>query len=194
MPFFFVRSLTMSKTKRLCICAICIALCCILPQAFHAVALGSAFSPIHIPVLLCGLLCGWFYGLICGVIGPVFSCLFTGMPSAAMLVSMIPELCVYGAVCGLMMKWVRTGKLYADLYLALIPAMLLGRVAGGIVRAITYLSSAEGYSVALWTTSYVVGTLPGIILHLIVIPVLVLVLMKARLVPDRYPKVVTADG
>lgn len=189
-PFLFVRSFAMSKTKQLCTCAICAALCYVLPQAFHAFALGTVFSPMHIPVLLCGLICGWPYGLLCGIVGPILSSLLSGMPGAAMLVSMIPELCAYGVFCGLLMKWIHTGRVYADLYLSLIPAMLLGRVVGGIVRAITYLSSAEAYSVALWASSYVAGTLPGIILHLIVIPVLVLVLTKAKLVPERYPKVV----
>ena len=176
----------MSKTKQLCICAICTALCCVLPQAFHTLALGSAFSPMHLPVLLCGLITGWPYGFLCGLVGPVLSCLLSGMPSAAMLVSLIPELCVYGICSSLLMKYIRTGRLYADFYLSMIPAMILGRVVGGLVRALTYLSSAESYSMALWTSSYVIGTLPGIILHLIAVPILVLILMKAKLIPERY--------
>ena len=75
----------MSNVKKICICAFCIALCCVLPPAFHAVGLGAVFSPMHLPVLLCGLLCGWPYGAFCGVAGPLLSCLTTGMPSAARL-------------------------------------------------------------------------------------------------------------
>lgn len=178
----------MSTLKKICLCAICTALCYVLPIAFHPLATGSLLSPMHIPVLLCGLLCGWPYGLFCGAAGPVLSSLLTGMPPAAVLVAMIPELCVYGASCGLLMKWVRTGKLTADLYLSLVPAMLLGRVVGGAVQAVVYLSSARTYSVALWASSYVVGTLPGIILHLILLPAVVVLLMKARLIPARYPQ------
>lgn len=177
----------MSKTKKLCICAICAALCYALPLAFHALALGTAFSPIHIPVLLCGLICGWPYGLLCGVVGPILSSLLSGMPPAAMLVSMIPELSVYGALCGLLMQRPRTGKLYADLYLSLIPAMLLGRVAGGLASALVYLSTAQAYSLSLWAGSYLIGTLPGAALQLAVLPALVLILTKARLIPERYP-------
>ena len=178
----------MSTIKKICLCAICTALCYVLPLALHPFAVGTLLSPMHIPVLLCGLICGWPYGLFCGAAGPILSSLLSGMPPAAMLVSMIPELCAYGFFCGLLMKLIRTGHVYADLYLSLIPAMLLGRVVGGVVRAIVYLSSAQTYSVALWASSYLVGTLPGIIVHLILLPVVVLVLMKARLIPARYPK------
>ncbi len=176
----------MSSVKKVCICSICIALCCVLPAAFHAVALGAAFSPLHLPVLLCGLLCGWPYGAFCGIAGPVLSCLVTGMPSAVRLIYMVPELCAYGLFSGFLFHVIRTGRLYGDLYLALVPAMLLGRVAGGAARALFSLYNAEGYSLALWAGSYLVETLPGAILHLAVLPVLVLLLMKARLVPARY--------
>lgn len=176
----------MRKTKKLCICAVCIALCCVLPLAFHSLVLGSALSPLHIPVLLCGLLCGWPYGLVCGAVGPVLSSLISGMPPAAMLIPMIPELCAYGVVSGLLYRFVRTGHTGADLYLSLLSAMLLGRVVGGGVQAVYYLSSAREYSVALWASSYLLGTLPGAVLHLTIIPALVLVLTHAGLIPERY--------
>ena len=48
----------MKKTvnaKNLAFCALCIALCVVLPMAFHAIAnAGMIFLPMHIPVLLCG--------------------------------------------------------------------------------------------------------------------------------------------
>lgn len=181
---------TKISVKNICICAICIALCYVLPIALHAVGLGSSLSPMHIPVLLCGLICGGFYGGICGLVGPVLSSLLSGMPPAMMLVSMIPELVVYGVVSGLLMKWVRTGKLYLDLYIALVPAMVLGRIMGGIAKAlmITFLSTGEVYSIAIWASSYFVGTLPGIAVHLVLLPILVTTLMKAGVLPARYPK------
>ena len=47
----------MKKTfsaKNLAFCALCIALCVVLPMAFHAIAnAGPIFLPMHIPVLLC---------------------------------------------------------------------------------------------------------------------------------------------
>ena len=45
-----------SHTKNLVLTAFCIALCIVLPMAFHAIGAGATFLPMHIPVLLCGLL------------------------------------------------------------------------------------------------------------------------------------------
>ena len=108
------------------------------------------------------------------------------------LVSMIPELLVYGLVCGLMMKIVRTGKLIADLYLALIPAMILGRVVGGIAKAlfITLMATGEAYGIGIWAASYFVGSFPGIVCHLILIPTLIAILMRAKVIPSRYGQTV----
>lgn len=177
----------MSHVKKICVCAICTAMCYVLPLAFHALALGTALSPMHLPVLLCGLICGWPYGAFCGIVGPVLSSVLSNMPPAPMLVSMLPELCAYGLFSGLLMKLVRTGRTAADLYLSLIPAMALGRIVGGIAQAAFYLSSARPYSIAIWAGAYVVGTLPAIVLQLILLPALVMVLVRAGLIPARYP-------
>lgn len=183
----------MSSVKKLCICALCVALCVAMPQAFHLAGLGNAFSPMHLPVLLCGLVCGWPYGAVCGVAGPLLSSALTSMPPAAGLVGMVPELCAYGLFSGLLLKLIRTGKTFADLYLALVPAMLLGRVAGGVAKAVTFLAQAKGYSIAAWVSSYLVGTLPAIVMQLIVLPALVVLLMRAGAIPPRYPKTAAAE-
>lgn len=51
----------LSATKKLVFCAICVALCVVLPMAFHALGSGTVFLPMHVPVLLCGLVCTWPY-------------------------------------------------------------------------------------------------------------------------------------
>ena len=178
----------MSSVKCISICAMCVALCYVLPIAFHASGLGSALSPMHIPVLLCGLLCGGWYGLLCGLLGPVVSSLLSGMPPVLMLFRMVPELCVYGLACGLAMKYIRVGNLAGDVYISMVIAMVAGRIAGGIATAIFYTVTSGVYSFALWAASYFVESLPGIAAHLIFVPVLVFTLEKARLIPVRYPK------
>jgi len=181
----------MSKIKKICICAICIALCYVLPIALHSFGLGSILSPMHIPVLLCGLVCGGFYGVFCGIAGPIVSSILSGMPPVTMLFSMIPELVVYGLVTGLLMKWVRTGKLLPDVYVSMAAAMVLGRIVGGIAKALFIAINATGdaFTLGIWATSYFVGTLPGIMVHLILVPLLVTVLMKTKVIPARYSKV-----
>ena len=176
----------MSSVKKATVTALCIALCAVLPLAFHALGLGNAFSPMHIPVLLCGLVCGPAYGAFCGLAGPVISCLTTSMPSAAQLVYFLPELAAYGLLSGLFYRLIHTGRGLLDLYLALIPAMALGRVIGGAAQALFYLASARQWSIGLWAGAYFVGSLPGIVLHLIAVPALAAVLERARLIPRRY--------
>lgn len=178
----------MSSVKCISICAMCIALCYVLPIAFHAIGLGSALSPMHIPVLLCGLLCGGWYGLICGILGPIVSSLLSGMPPVLMLFRMVPELCVYGLACGLSMRYIRMGNLAGDVYISMAIAMVAGRIVGGIATAIFYVVTSGVYSVVLWATSYFVESLPGIVAHLIFVPVLVFTLERARLIPARYQK------
>lgn len=179
----------MSPIKKMCICAICIALCYVLPVAFHTFNIGREFSPMHFPVLLCGLLLGPWYGLACGIIGPVLSS-FSGMPPLPQLLHMVPELCVYGLVAGLMMNLVRTKKLTADLYISLAVAMLAGRIAGGIAQVLEVwlLSTVETFSIPIWLTSYFVVTLPGTVAQLAVLPILVIMLQKTKLIPARYQK------
>lgn len=175
----------MSTIKRASITAVCIALCYVLPLLFHILNIGSVFSPMHIPVLICGLICGSGYGMFCGIAGPVLSCVLSGMPTAIKLIYFVPELAVYGLIAGLMMQYVRTGKLLPDLYISLITAMIVGRIVGGIAQALFYVGSGESFTIAAIATGYFVTTLPGIICHLIIIPLLVTVLMKAKLIPKR---------
>ncbi|MDD4080842.1 MAG: ECF transporter S component [Eubacteriales bacterium] len=178
--------LNKSGVLPLAITGVFIALCVVLPLAFHAIPnAGSIFSPMHIPVLLCGLICGWPYGLACGVLGPVLASLITGMPPQAFLLPMVVELAVYGLVTGLMIRLVRTGSAYKDLYISLVSAMLLGRVVAGLARGLIF---APGQlTIAAWASGYFVTSLPGIAIHLALIPALVFALMKARLIPARYP-------
>jgi LytS/YehU family sensor histidine kinase len=176
----------MSYVKRSIITATCIALCPILPMAFHSIQnAGSIFSPMHIPVLLCGLICGPGFGLLCGLAGPLLSTIFTGMPPTAYLPPMMIELAVYGLVGGLMINLIRTRKLYVDLYSSLIIAMIAGRIVAGVAKALIFVPG--GYSMTAWITSYFVTCWPGLVMHLILVPMIVLALMKARIIPERYP-------
>ena len=178
--------MTMSASKRTTLCAVCIALCYVLPIAFHAVGLGSVLSPMHIPVLLCGLICGGGAGLICGLVGPVLSSLLSGMPPMMMLVRMIPELGVYGLVAGIVMKKLHTGSNAKDVYISLVAAMIVGRIVGGIATAVFFAVTSGVYSLGLWFTSYFIESVPAIAIHLVLVPILVFSLQKARLIPNRY--------
>ena len=179
-----------SYVKKMVFAAVCIALCVVLPIAFHAIPnAGTVFLPMHIPVLLCGLACGWPFGLVTGLLGPLLSSVITGMPPAAMLPSMMVECCVYGLTTGLVMKYVRTGKLLPDLYISMIAAMILGRAISGIAKSLIF---SPGTAPFAWVTTSLVTGIPGIVLQLVLMPLVILALTKARLLPIRYPKGETA--
>lgn len=174
-----------TTVKKTVLCAVCAALCVVLPLAFHVIQnAGNIFLPMHIPVLLCGLICGGPFGLLCGVVGPLLSSLLTGMPPMAMLPAMMIELSVYGFVSGLLMRVVRTGKLYPDIYICLLVAMLFGRIAAGVARALIFAPGA--YTMAAWATAYFMTGLPGIAIQLVLIPAVYYALIRARILPPRY--------
>ena len=165
---------TMSTVKKSIITAVCIALCYVLPLLFHGIqGAGQVFCPMHIPVFLCGLVCGWQFGLLCGLAGPALSSALCGMPPVSILPSMMIELAVYG------------------LYISLIVAIVAGRVVNGLVNALIFARGS--YSMATWVAGSVVKSWPGTVIQLVFIPSIVFALMKARLIPERYPKEVPAD-
>jgi len=177
----------MTAVKKSILCAVCIALCYIIPLMFHGVQnAGAIFCPMHIPVFICGLVCGWQFGLLCGLSGPAISCVLTGMPPISSLPGMMIELAIYGVVSGLLMKAIHTKSTYADLYISLIIAIVVGRVLGGLTNAFLFASSQ--YSIATWVTAYVIQSWPGTLVQLIFIPTIVFALMKAQLIPERYPR------
>ena len=178
--FFEVFIMNNSKTKRLTASAICLALCVVLPVLFHAVPnAGNIFLPMHIPVLICGLMCGTVYGAVCGIMGPLLSSLITGMPPLSIAPSMMVECAVYGLVCGLMMKYVKTGKNLLDLYLSLVTSMLIGRVVAGFAKALIF---TPGVSPFAWVGASIITGIPGIAIQLVLIPLLITALTKAGLI------------
>ena len=177
----------MSLVKKSIVTAVCIALCYVLPLLFHGVQnAGQVFLPMHLPVFLCGLVCGWPFGLLCGLAGPALSSALTSMPPVAILPVMMIELAVYGTISGLMMRLVRTKCTYADLYISLLVAILSGRVVAGLAKALFF--ARGNYSMASWVTGYVLTSWPGTLIQLVLIPSVVFALMKAHLIPERYPK------
>ncbi|MBE6942244.1 MAG: ECF transporter S component [Ruminococcaceae bacterium] len=181
----------LTPVKKLVFTAVCAALCLVLPMAFHSVPnAGTIFLPMHIPVLLCGLICGWPYGGVCGLIGPLISSLITGMPPAAMLPSMMVECCSYGFVTGMLMRHVHTKHAVADLYISLVSAMVVGRVVAGFAKAWIFTPGVAPFA---WVTTSLVTGIPGIAIQLILMPMVVFALTRAKLIPTRYPKEVSHE-
>ena len=132
--------------------------------------IGSMLSPMHIPVLLCGFVCGWPWGLAVGVVAPPLRSVLFGMPPMyPTALCMAFELAAYGAVAGL-------------IYVALITAMIAGRLVWGVARFLcTGLDPSKFGFAAFWAGAFT-QAIPGIILHIILIPLLVMALEKAKLI------------
>lgn len=181
----------LTPVKKLVFTAVCAALCLVLPMAFHSIPnAGTIFLPMHIPVLLCGLICGWPYGGVCGLIGPLISSLITGMPPAAMLPSMMVECCAYGFVTGMLMRHVHTKHAVADLYISLVSAMVVGRIVAGFAKAWIFTPGVAPFA---WVTTSLVAGIPGIVIQLVLMPMVVFALTRAKLIPTRYPKEVSHE-
>lgn len=175
------------STKRVVFTGLCIALGVVLPLALHSVPnAGSIFLPMHIPVLLCGLACGWAYGLGCGVAVPLLSSLLTGMPPVAFLPAMICELAAYGLISGIMSRVVCTKNKTLGLYIQLVTAMIAGRVIYGVMNALIF--AAGQYTFSIWLTGVFVTSLPGIAIQLVLIPLVIIALKKAKLIEEASPK------
>ncbi len=173
------------------------AVAVILASAFHSfgdVAISSLFSPMHFPVLLCGVLCGPYLGLICGVVTPLMSFLATGgarPPFPGGLVPMIFELATYGFVIGLMrwllLKNAKTHRIAS--LLALVIAMVAGRIVNSFVGAFFVMSDSTTYFVALGAklASSFASTWAGIVLQLVLIPALLFALQRSGVLIKYLP-------
>jgi len=163
------------------ITALLIALGVVLPIMFHGVAnAGRIFLPMHIPVLLAGLVCGLPLGLISGLLTPLLSHFLTGMPPSPILPSMMIELAVYGAAAAILIRFIRTKDTYANIHISLLGAMIAGRIAFGLMN--TLIFNVGNYSMQIWMTSAFVTALPGIVIQIVLIPIIVIALWKAKLI------------
>lgn len=179
--------------KNLVNAALCLALCMVLPFLTGQIPqIGSALSPMHIPVLLCGFICGWPYGLVVGFLAPLLRFMLFGMPPIFPTgIAMAFELASYGVVTGLLYK--KLPKTIPNIYISLIVSMLAGRVVWGIVMSIIAGVSQVQFSLQLFLAGAFLNAVPGIICHLILIPVIVVSLQKAHYIGYEYYSAVNTD-
>ncbi len=159
----------------------CLAVGLVLPFITGQIpAIAKVISPMHIPVLICGLAVGWPYGLVVGLVTPLLRSLLFGMPALfPNAVSMAFELAAYGLVSGLVCAAFPEKNL-KSVYISLVAAMLAGRVVMGLVNAVLYRFLGTPYGFREFFAAGFVNALPGIIIHLLLIPPIVLAIEKAR--------------
>ena len=174
--------MTKKSTLKIAYSAVCIALAMVLPFLTGQIPkVGNALSLIHIPVFLCGFLCGWPYGIVVGFISPILRFFAFGMPPLMPKgIAMAFELATYGFVSGILYK--KLPKNTVNIYIALIIAMIAGKIVWGTARFTLAGISGTEFPFSAFIAGGVTTALPGIILHLIIIPFIVLALKKAKFV------------
>ncbi len=170
--------------KRLVLAALFLALCMVLPFLTGNIPeIGSKLSPMHLPVLLCGFVCGWPYGLLVGLIAPPLRFLLVGMPPIFPTgLAMALELAAYGALCGLLYQKLPKKPLYV--YVTLVIAMLLGRVVWGAASYAFMALSGKTFTFALFLAGAFVNAVPAIILQLVLVPLVVFALQRAKVMQN----------
>ncbi len=169
-------------TRKLTYGSLCIALALVLPFLTGQIPqIGSALSPMHIPAFLSGFICGWPYGLLVGFVSPLLRSAILGMPPFLASIAMSFELATYGFLAGFLYKFLP--KKSYNVYLSLLAAMFGGRIVWGIVQYILAGLSGTGFPLSAFWAGAVANAVPGILLHIILIPVIVLALQKAKVIP-----------
>lgn len=170
-----------NRLHRLVYSALFLALALLLPFLTGQIPqIGSALSPMHIPVLLCGFVCGWPWGLAVGFIAPLLRHLLFGMPPILTAIAMAFELAAYGAFSGLLYRLLPKRPAY--IYVSLIGAMVLGRVVWGCVQFVLAGLQSTTFPLSAFWAGAVTSAIPGIICHIVLIPILVMALQRGGVV------------
>lgn len=182
----YVVSMNKHQIKKLTYSAICLALCLVLPFLTGQIPqIGAALCPMHLPVLLAGFLCGPWWAAAVGALAPLLRhALFGGMPPLLTAIAMTFELFTYGLLTGLLYRLLP--RKMTSVYVSLICAMIGGRIVWGVAQVIILGLTDSVFGWAAFWAGAVANAVPGIIVQLVLIPILVVALQRARiLTPDK---------
>lgn len=175
-----------TQIRNLAYSGICLSLCLVLPFLTGQIPqIGAALCPMHLPVLLAGFLCGPWWAAVIGITAPLLRHILFGMPPILTAIAMAFELLTYGLVSGILYRILP--KKVSSIYLALIGAMISGRIVWGVVQVVILGLSHSTFTWALFWAGAIVNAIPGIIVQLVLIPVLVMALQHAHYIPKRNP-------
>lgn len=168
-------------TAKITYSAMCVAIAFVIPFiTANNMKLGNMLCLMHIPVLLCGFLCGWQWGFAVGAVSPIIRSLIVGAPPMfPTAFAMAFELAAYGLFAGLLYKLLP--KKSYNIYISLICAMAAGRAVWGIVKFIIAGVGGTSFPFSVFLAGAVTNAVPGIVLHIAIIPIIVMVMRRAKL-------------
>ena len=167
------------NVKKLVLSGLFLALALVLPFFTGQIPqIGSALSPMHIPVLLAGFLCGPWWAMAVGFAAPMLRHVWMGMPPLITAIAMSFELAGYGLFSGLLYRLLP--KKTVNIYVSLIGAMILGRIIWGIAMVVISGVTGSAFTWSAFMAGALLNAIPGIILHIVLIPILVMALKRAK--------------
>ena len=171
---------TKSPARDLVLAALFLALAFVLPMITgHVPQIGNMLCPMHFPVLLAGFVMGGPWGLALGFIAPLLRSLLFGMPPMfPIAISMAFEMAAYGAVSGWMYR--KVPHTLPMTYATLVTAMVAGRLVWGAVRFVLAGLTGSSFPFSAFLSGALLTAIPGIIAQLILIPLIVTALKKAK--------------
>lgn len=174
----------MNNVKKLAVTAMLFAVGMVLPFFIGQIpAIGKMLLPMHIPVLLCGFIVGWQYGALIGFLLPIVRGLVFGMPPMyPNAVAMAFEMAAYGFVSGYLYSHARW-QCTKMLYISLVTAMLAGRLVWAFAEVILLGIGGNIFTWKMFAAGAFLNAIPGIIVQLTLIPLIMVVLRRAKVVP-----------
>ena len=162
-----------SATRGIVLAALFLALAFVLPMITgHVPQVGNMLCPMHFPILLCGFVLGGPWGLAVGFVAPLLRSVLFGMPPMfPVAISMAFELATYGFV---------SGVVYRRVQHTLLSAMVAGRLVWGAVRFILAGLTGSSFPFSAFLSGALLTAVPGILAQLILIPLIVNALTKAK--------------
>ena len=172
-----------SPTRSLVLAALFLALAFVLPMVTgHVPQVGNMLCPMHFPILLCGYVLGGPWGLALGFIAPLLRSVLFGMPPMyPVAIAMAFELATYGFVSGVMYRRVQQHTL-PMMFATLITAMVAGRLVWGAVRFVLAGLAGTSFPFSAFLSGAILTAVPGIIAQLVLIPLIVTALTRAKLI------------
>ena len=173
---------TVSPARRIVLAALFLALAFLLPMVTgHVPQVGNMLCPMHFPILLCGFVLGGPWGLAVGFAAPLLRSLLFGMPPMfPIAISMAFELAAYGFVAGLV--WRKVQHTLPMMYATLVTAMVAGRLVWGAVRFVLAGLTGSTFPFSAFLSGALLTAVPGIIAQLILIPLILVTLQKAKFI------------
>jgi hypothetical protein len=166
-----------SGSREIVISGLLIGTGVVLPIFFHALGVGPAFSPMHIPALLAGFSLPLRFAFLAGIAMPLVSSLVTGMPPIfPVLPYMVFELATYAATASIMFR-----TLKQNIYVSLVVSMIAGRIAAGLI--VWMMTAFLGVDIAgpfTFIAGSIMTSFPGMIVQLLLIPAIVYPLKKSN--------------